>query len=63
MGFSYGVGAIVGPGEMDHAIDAGEGGSGAAVSVWVEFLLGENIAAGLNREAARQAVSCRKFGW
>lgn len=44
---SYRMCAILSPREMDHAIDAGEGGSSAAVSVWVEFLLGEDVAAGL----------------
>ena len=39
--------AILSSRKMNHAINAGESGSSAAVSVWVEFLLGEDVAAGL----------------
>jgi hypothetical protein len=42
---------------MDHAIDAGEGRPSATVSVWVEFLLGQDIAARLAK-ATRQRVRC-----
>jgi hypothetical protein len=47
------MGSVFGPQEMDHAIDAGKGRSSTTISMWVEFLLGQNIAAALI-EAPRQ---------
>lgn len=39
------VRSVFGAVEMDHAVDAGKGGTSAAASVWVELLLGEDVAA------------------
>ncbi len=41
------MGSVFSAREMDHAIDAGESGAPAAVSMRVELLLGENVTAGL----------------
>lgn len=41
--------------EMSHAVDTGEGGASTLVTMGVEFLLGENIAAAL--ESGRVVVS------
>lgn len=41
------MGSVFGPREMDHAVDASKGRSSTTVSVWVEFLLGQDIAAAL----------------
>ena len=32
---------------MDHTVDTREGTASTAISMWVEFLLGQNITAGL----------------
>ena len=53
---SYGMSSVFGPGEMDHAIDASKGRSSTAVSMWVEFLLGQNIAAALEADVSIQFV-------
>jgi hypothetical protein len=39
--------SILEAGEMYHAVDAGERGSSAAVAMRIKFLLGEDVAAGL----------------
>jgi len=44
---SYSMSSVFGPREMYHAIDAGEGRSSTTVPVWVQFLLGQNVAAAL----------------
>jgi hypothetical protein len=41
------VSAILSAGKVHHTIDAGEGGTSTAVSVRVELLLGQNVAARL----------------
>lgn len=53
---SYRMSSVFGPGEMDHAIDASEGRSSTTVSVWVEFLLGQDIAAALRAVVRIQLV-------
>ena len=39
--------AIVSAVEVDHAINAGESSAAATISMWVEFLLGQNVTASL----------------
>lgn len=42
-GVTYGMGTIFKTGEVDHAVNASESSSSAAVSVGVELLLGQDI--------------------
>ena len=44
---TYSMGSILGAGKVYHAIDAGKGGAGTAVTVRIKFLLGEDVPAGL----------------
>ena len=42
------MGAVGGASEVHHAVEAGEGSAMALVAVGVEFLLGEDVSAGLD---------------
>jgi hypothetical protein len=44
---TYGMRSVLDAGEVYHAINAGKGGAAAAVSMRVEFLLGEDVTARL----------------
>lgn len=44
---TYSMGSVLDAREVHHAINAGEGGAAAAVSMRVEFLLGEDVTARL----------------
>lgn len=44
---AYRVCSVLSPGKMHHAINAGEGGISAVVSVMIELLLGQDVAARL----------------
>jgi hypothetical protein len=49
--------------EVHHAVEAGEGGGSAVIAVGVEFLLREDITAGLaGRERRSAAVEIRGNG-
>ena len=45
-----GVRSVVVAVEMDHAVQAGEGGASTLVAMLVEGFLGQDIAAGLSRQ-------------
>jgi hypothetical protein len=49
--------AVLCTGKVHHAIDAGEGGTPAAVSMLVELLLGQDVAARLVKDA-KEVVRC-----
>lgn len=44
---SYRVASVLSAREVYHAINAGKGGSGAAIAMGIEFLLGEDVTARL----------------
>jgi hypothetical protein len=58
------VGSILHAWEVHHAVEAGVAGAATLVAVRVEFLLGEDVAAGLGEEVfvsmARSRPNCAK---
>lgn len=50
---TYIMRAIVSAVEVDHAINAGESSAAATISMWVEFLLGQDVTASLWGEKIR----------
>jgi hypothetical protein len=40
---TYGMSSVLGAGEVNHAINASEGGAVAAVSMRIELLLGKDV--------------------
>jgi hypothetical protein len=44
---TYGVSSVFYAREMYHAVEAGVASAATLVTVWIKFLLGEDVAAGL----------------
>lgn len=44
---TYSMGTVFSAGKVYHAVDAGEGGAAAAVTMRIKLLLSENVPAGL----------------
>lgn len=57
VGGSYRVGPVFGAVEMDHAINAGESSTSTTIPMRVEFLLGQDIAAGCVQRKKKMSVS------
>jgi hypothetical protein len=53
------MGAVLCAREVYHAVDAGKGGTATAVSMRVELLLGQDVAAGLFNDAETVVRCCR----